>query len=873
MLRIKAKTNEDHSDKSIQYVPLKNVNIEATIRSFAADVKIRQAFRNEENTPIEAIYCFPIEERAAIYSFVAHIDDREIIAELKEKKQAQKEYCDGIKSGHGAYLLEQNEDSCDIFMINVGGIPPSKECIITIAYVSELELASESTIRFVVPTAIAPRYDPGKGSISSSANVNYSYVHSTLYTIAFNCRIENIGQQITRINSTSHPIEVDQSQTDAYLVRFTQENTYLDRDILLDIELKSKHESSIIAVESGAVMAAFIPTDNNFCQPAISNNEFIFIVDCSGSMGGENKISYVREAMVVFLRSLPIDCHFNIIRFGSNYESLFEESTVIYNEENVKKAEQLIEKMEANMGGTELLQPLKWLAQNAPGQGRGRQIFLLTDGEISNVSEVLDLCRSMASNTRIFSFGLGQSPSHSLIKGLARATNGQFVFIPPNTNVDEPVCEQLSRALRPCITNVHIKWNLGVEVRNAPRRLPPIYFNERLIVYGLVEDKTIPFNHKSSVELETHPDHHQLVIAQVTRVPTVCDHTTIARLAAKALILELQHEKDLSKGLNTDMQVQDISLSKEIETMSTKHQIIQLSLKYNILSPYTAFVGIEKRINENNDGMVLREIPIQLSMDDQSSQSIVPPIFNNVLSSHASTQYLLMCASHSISSPTYSSTFQNYSSGSPAYSPSYPSYSPTSPTSSSTFQTYSSGSPAYSPSSPSYSPTSPTCLPTATDFVSSSLAYGSASAICSQKHSSILSSNLDDMNANDLPAADAKKRKCNANGDDDDWPKKNRDIVRHLIKKQTFDGLWDLESENIEHLTGKPLANFQSKYSQFDDKTLISLIVIAAFSKYFKALELLWHAVVEKARTTVANMIKNQLEDLDALLSGISEEL
>ncbi|CAM4953475.1 unnamed protein product [Rotaria socialis] len=834
MLRIKATIGEDHSDKPVQYVPLKNVNIEATIRSFAADVKIRQVFRNEENTPIEAVYCFPIEERAAIYSFVAHIDDREIIAELKEKNQAQKEYCDGIKSGHGAYLLEQNEDSCDIFMINVGGIPPSKECIITIAYVSELELASESTIRFVVPTAIAPRYDPGKGSISSSANMNYSYVHSTLYTIAFNCRIENIGQQIARINSTSHPIEVDQSQTDAYLVTFTQENTYLDRDILLDIELQSKHESSIIAVESGAVMAAFIPTDNNFCQSAISNNEFIFVVDCSGSMRDENKILYVREAMIVFLRSLPIHCHFNIIRFGSNYESLFEESTVIYNEENVKKAEQLIEKMEANMGGTELLEPLKWLAQNALDQGRGRQIFLLTDGEISNVSEVLNLCRSMASNTRIFSFGLGQSPSHSLIKGLARATNGQFVFIPPNTNVDEPVCEQLRRALRPCITNVHIKWNLGVEVRNAPRRLPPIYFNERLIVYGLVDDKTIPFNHKSSVELETYPDHHRLVKAQVTRVPTVCDHTTIARLAAKALILELQHEKNPSEGFNTEIQVQDISLSKDIEIMSAKHQIIQLSLKYNILSPYTAFVVIEKRINQNNDGMILREIPIQLSMDDQYSQPIVPPIFNNVLSYHSYSPFLPMYLSHSASSPTYSPT-------SPSYSPSSPAYSPTSP--------------SYSPSSPAYSPTSPS--------------YSSSS----QKYSSILSNNLDNMNANDLPAADAKKRKCDAEDNDDDWPKNNRDIVRHLIKKQTFDGLWDLESENIKHLTGKPLAEFQSKYSQFDDKTLISLIVIAAFSKYFKALELLWHAVVEKARKTLANMIENQLVDLDGFLSDISEKL
>ncbi|CAF1201943.1 unnamed protein product [Adineta steineri] len=60
---------------SQQYVPLKRVNVVATIRSFAVDVSITQLFRNEETTSIEAVYCFPIEEQAAIYSFIARIDN------------------------------------------------------------------------------------------------------------------------------------------------------------------------------------------------------------------------------------------------------------------------------------------------------------------------------------------------------------------------------------------------------------------------------------------------------------------------------------------------------------------------------------------------------------------------------------------------------------------------------------------------------------------------------------------------------------------------------------------------------------------------------------------------------------------------------
>ena len=263
------------------------------------------------------------------------------------------------------------------------------------------------------------------------------------------------------------------------------------------------------------------------------------------------------------------------------------------------------------------MKPLEWIGKNSPIEGRSRQIFLFTDGEISNVTEVLDLCRSMASSTRIFSFGLGKSPSRSLVKGLARSTNGRFVFIPPYSKVDTYVGQQLEKALQPSIINIDVRWNLGIECQTVPSQLPPVYLNERLLVYALMNDRTIPFDHNCVVELKTKLTHRSLGIAKIDRIPSVSENETIARLAAKALILELQHQK-MAKPHRGSMQsrFEGISATNEgkmeekISEEGVKQRIIDLSLKYKILSPYTAFVGIEKRPNSSNAEMMLREVPI-----------------------------------------------------------------------------------------------------------------------------------------------------------------------------------------------------------------------------------------------------------------------
>ena len=45
-------------------------------------------------------------------------------------------------------------------------------------------------------------------------------------------------------------------------------------------------------------------------------------------------------------------------------------------------------------------------------------MFVLTDGEVSNTSEVILLVQANAGNSRVFALGLGESASHELVEGI-----------------------------------------------------------------------------------------------------------------------------------------------------------------------------------------------------------------------------------------------------------------------------------------------------------------------------------------------------------------------------------------------------------------------------------------------------------------------
>jgi uncharacterized protein with von Willebrand factor type A (vWA) domain len=54
-------------------------------------------------------------------------------------------------------------------------------------------------------------------------------------------------------------------------------------------------------------------------------NEFIFVLDRSGSMDGV-RIRQAKVALLIFLKSLPPGSYFNVVSFGSGFKQLFETS-------------------------------------------------------------------------------------------------------------------------------------------------------------------------------------------------------------------------------------------------------------------------------------------------------------------------------------------------------------------------------------------------------------------------------------------------------------------------------------------------------------------------------------------------------------------
>lgn len=137
----------------------------------------------------------------------------------------------------------------------------------------------------------------------------------------------------------------------------------------------------------------------------------------------------------------------------------------------------------ADLGGTELLDPLKKIFSQAYDQEFPRQLFVLTgtfphishtltslpDGEVDNTIQVIDVTRRESRSTRVFTLGIGEGASVDLVKGLAKAAKGEFEFIKSTTeeSMEAKVIAQLERALEPCLRQVSINWD-GLDVKQGP---------------------------------------------------------------------------------------------------------------------------------------------------------------------------------------------------------------------------------------------------------------------------------------------------------------------------------------------------------------------------------------------------------------------
>ena len=134
------------------------------------------------------------------------------------------------------------------------------------------------------------------------------------------------------------------------------------------------------------------------------------------------------------------------------------------------------------------------LATPPAQRGLTRQLFVLTDGQVSNSSACISTVRAHNDNTRIFSLGIGSAADRHLVKGLARAGQGSFAFASIGEPITGKVVTLLRHALQPCISLVTVDWGLGGEEGADRDSLPQLETKKTLFGYGKPKASSDPQN-------------------------------------------------------------------------------------------------------------------------------------------------------------------------------------------------------------------------------------------------------------------------------------------------------------------------------------------------------------------------------------------
>ncbi|XP_068563149.1 von Willebrand factor A domain-containing protein 5A-like [Cebidichthys violaceus] len=596
-------------------VPLKSVEVELEVRDHVATVVSTLNYENEEDKPLEAVFVFPLPGDAAVCHFSAKIGQTHIVAEVKEKQEAREQYDDALSSGQQAFLLEESEQSPDIFSLSVGSLPPGESASIRREYVIELAVQADEGLRFCLPAVLNPRYQPQGSGGSEGGNVQVTSVPASLvpYSLSFSARVSS-PRPVSKVES-SCPLEplqyLNTEQTQA-TVKLAAGHKF-DRDVELLIYYKDAHQPTAV-VEAGqtssqpgtlmgdpVVMLSLYP---EFPQAVMSSfascGEFVFLLDRSGSMSG-GQIKRARDTLLLLLKSVPLGCYFNIYSFGSSYEHIFPKS-VEYNQKFMEKALKKVDKMEADLGRTEILEPLKHIYSQPCIPNQPRQLFVFTDGEVGNTKEVINLVKKNSGSHRCFSFGIGEGASSALINGLAKEGGGHAQFITGTDRMQPKVMQSLRFALQPAVVDISVTWDLpkGVSVNALSPPITALFQGQRSLVYAQLTGQSSEASEGCvtvKYSLAGHPSQNQL---HFSLTPAEDTGLTVHRLAARTLIRSLEMEEREREGP---------------EDGGVKKKVVDLSVQSGVSSAFTAFIAVNKDNSEAIQGpLVRRNVPTPMML-------------------------------------------------------------------------------------------------------------------------------------------------------------------------------------------------------------------------------------------------------------------
>lgn len=570
-------------DPETDALPLQSTKADVSIAGVIADVTVTQVYKNEGKNPLECTYVFPASTRAAVYGMKMTIGSRVVIAEVKEKKQAKKEYEQAKSEGKRASLLEQHRPN--VFQMNVANIMPGDVIKVELQY-TELLVPTDGEYEFVYPTVVGPRYN--HNTLASADNddkfVATPYTkegEEPLYDFDLNVQL-NAGMPIQNIDVGTHKTSMRYPNPKTAIVNLDKsEAKGGNRDYILKYKLQGGE------IESGLLL--FEGEKENFfllmVQPPkkvepkhIPAREYIFIVDVSGSMRGFplNTSKKLLRNLIINLR--PTDM-FNVMLFSGG-NSVMSEHSVPATEINIQRAVNLIDSYRGG-GGTQLLPAMQRAIDLPREEGLSRSMVIVTDGYVSCEPEAFDLISKSLNKSNVFPFGIGSSVNRHLIDGLANVGMGEPAIVTSPSNADEKAEKFRQYINSPVLTQVDVDFKNFEAYDVEPITVPDVLAERPVIIFGKYKGDA-----KGSITMKGYTGNKKKYkkVFEVAASKADDKNAALKYLWARKRIQRL----DDYKKLNNRNDAQLIA------------EITQLGLDYNLLTAYTSFIAVDKQIANNS---------------------------------------------------------------------------------------------------------------------------------------------------------------------------------------------------------------------------------------------------------------------------------
>jgi Ca-activated chloride channel family protein len=315
----------------------------------------------------------------------------------------------------------------------------------------------------------------------------------------------------------------------------------------------------------------------------------LFLCDRSGSMAGP-KIAQVKSGLQYLLRQLDPADTFNIVAYDSEVEA-FRPELQRANTASVDAAIAWVNGLEAG-GGTNINGALHTGLRMLTDSSRPNYLLFMTDGEptVGERSETqiaANAARENKVNARLFAFGVGFDVNARLLDRLARELRGTSAYVKPNENIEAPVSAFYSKIAAPMMTGVVVDIQLdgGSVARVYPRQMPDLFRGDQLVLVGRYRK-----GGAAKIELTGETGGKKASYTyNANFAERSADDTNgfVARLWATRRIGEIIDDLDLH-GRNQEL----------------VDELVSLSQKYGILTPYTSFltddaVNLTARMSNN----------------------------------------------------------------------------------------------------------------------------------------------------------------------------------------------------------------------------------------------------------------------------------